>query len=118
MLTPNPNSEIKKIYLLLLNSWKNYEGLGYQKAIAYKNEFGEVRLSGLITVNWSEIMFILPEGWRPKNYLIFSCSSCCDYNDDGKRVDVKPDGTVFRSHWCLPSSGNGWVSLDGISFYT
>jgi hypothetical protein len=26
MLTPNPNLEIKKIYLHLLNSWKNYEG--------------------------------------------------------------------------------------------
>ena len=103
------------IHPYFLNGWKNY-GDVWENAEIFKNKDGLITMSGLITGDFSKIMFRLPEGWKPQNQLIFSVMS------DGnlvKRLDINSNGELFLNTGGNAGevSGNGWVSLSGISFY-
>lgn len=102
------------IHPYFLNGWKNFGDI-FENVEIFKNKDGLVTLSGLITGDYSKIMFRLPEGWKPKNQLIFSVMS----DNITRRLDINSNGELFINNdgSIGKISGNGWVSLDGISFY-
>ena len=93
----------------LLNSWVHYTSSQYNHPFpSYcKDLTGRVHLKGLVQ-NGSGNIFRLPPGYRPANTHIFAVVS----NNAFGRVDVNADGDIYFS-----VGGNGFVSLDTISFY-
>jgi hypothetical protein len=92
----------------LLHGWVNYQS-SFGDAGYRKDPSGKVSLTGLIrsgTVNAAA--FILPPGYRPGALLPF-----VTMGQIVTRVDVAPNGEVRPSNPC----NNGWVVLNGISFY-
>ena len=115
MTTIHPPDTLDIIHPYFLNGWKNYEDI-YEKAEIFKNKDGLVTINGLITGDFSKIMFRLPEGWKPQKQLIFTIMS---QNNIPKRLDINSNGELYLNKDGLLGygTGNGWVSLSGISFY-
>ena len=85
----------------------NYES-GYNPFKVYKLRNNLIKLSGLINCTLNQSICQLPENLRPKGQLIFTTMSS---DNTLIRVDIKADGNVVTY-----KEGNGWLSLDGISF--
>ena len=103
------NEELKKkieIINVALLQGSNYES-GFNPFKVYKLRNNLIKLSGLINCTLNQSICQLPENLRPKGQLIFTTMS----NDALIRVDIKADGNVVPC-----KEGNGWLSLDGISF--
>jgi len=93
----------------LTNSWANYSAV-FNDAAYGKNGFGQVFLRGLVKSGTSATaIFTLPIGYRPIREHIF----IVDAAEALGRIDVFPGGEVK-----LIVGSNGYVSLDGISFFT
>ncbi len=107
------NAELKKanedkieIVNVALLQGSNF-GSGFNPFKVYKLRNNLIKLSGLINCTLNQSICQLPENLRPKGQLIFTTMS----NDALIRVDIKADGNVVPF-----KEGNGWLSLDGISF--
>ena len=107
------NAELKKgnedkieIVNVALLQGSNF-GSGFNPFKVYKLRNNLIKLSGLINCTLNQSICQLPENLRPKGQLIFTTMS----NDALIRVDIKADGNVVPC-----KEGNGWLSLDGISF--
>ena len=113
-MTAAPSSLIDIIHPYFLNGWKNY-GEPYEEVEIIKNREGLVTINGLISGDYSKIIFRLPEGWKPNKQLIFSICS----DNVSRRLDINSNGELFlNNNGCIGSvTGSGWVSLSGISFY-
>lgn len=89
------------------NSWTNY-GNPWMDAGFYKAPNGRVYLMGLVAGGGADLIFTLPEGYRPQEDLVFAVST-----DDGAggnaygRVDVSANGDVSRI-----VGGTAFVSLN------
>ena len=113
-MTAAPTDSLDIIHPYFLNGWTNFEE-GYEKAEIFKNKDGLVTINGLVKGDYSKIIFRLPEGWKPKKQLLFSIYS----DNTSRRLDINSNGELFlNNNGNLGTvSGNGWVSLSGISFY-
>ena len=114
-MASTPYKELDIIHPYLLNGWQNY-GVFYEDAEIRKNKDGLITMNGLVRGDFSKIIFKLPEGWKPKKQLIFSVMS----DNTTRRLDINADGELFLNINGYPKgevTGNGWVSLSGISFY-
>ena len=102
------------IHPFFLNGWTNFGGI-FENVEIFKNKDGLVTINGLAKGDFSKIIFKLPEGWKPKNQLIFSVCA----NETSKRLDIDSNGELFLNNKGIPGteSGSGWLSLSGISFY-
>ncbi len=74
----------------------------------YKFKNNLIKISGLINCNINSEICTLPENCRPKEQLVFVCMA---NNNVAIRVDVLANGGIY----CY-GSGNGWLSLDNITF--
>ena len=112
-MTTTPMDNVQKIRPFLLNGWENFGG--WEEAGIYKNSNGEVRCEGLIRGDFSKLIFVFPEGFKPNKSHIFNLLA----NDASHRVDVNEKGEVyFTNNGCIGSiNGSGWLSLDGLVFY-
>ena len=113
-MTSEPQKDVQKIRPFLLNGWENYGD--WEEAGIYKNSNGEVRCEGLIRGDFSKIIFVFPEGFRPNRKHIFNLQA----NNEAHRIDINEKGEVyFTANGNIGSkSGNGWLSLDGLVFYS
>ena len=113
-MTAAPVDNLDIIHPYFLNGWANFEE-GYENIEIFKNRDGLVTLNGLIKGDYSKIIFKLPEGWKPKKQLIFSVCS----DNTARRLDINSNGELFLNNNGCPGTvtGNGWLSLSGISFY-
>ena len=114
-MAETPINDLDIIHPCLLNGWQNY-GVFYEDLEIFKNKYGLVTMNGLVKGDFSKIIFKLPEGWKPKKQLIFSVMS----DNTSRRLDINSNGELFLSINGYPKgevTGNGWVSLSGISFY-
>ena len=92
----------------LTNGWSNWGG-GYETARFFKDNFGIVHLSGLITGGTAgTALFQLPVGYRPSGNLIFPAANANQYTE----VTVNSSGSVTVAG----GANNTWLSLSGISF--
>ena len=114
-MTMPPSSMIDIIHPYLLNGWTNF-GDKWEEAIIYKNKDGLVTMEGLIIGDYTKIMFRLPEGFRPNKQLIFTVISDGEIT---RRLDINSNGELFlnKAGGLGSITGNGWLSLSGISFY-
>ena len=87
------------------NGWVNY-GAPFATAAYYKDKSGIVHLKGTVK-NGTQDIFILPVGYRPNSILVFDVISSSGLG----RIDITVNGGVS-----FVSGGNGFVSLDGITF--
>ena len=113
-MTAAPTDSLDIIHPYFLNGWTNFED-DFENVEIFKNKDGLVTLNGLVKGDYSKIIFRLPEGWKPKKQLIFSICS----DNTSRRIDINSNGELFlNSNGNAGTvSGNGWVSLSGISFY-
>lgn len=89
------------------NSWVSY-GSGWNAARFYKDSLGVVHLSGLVkNGSLGNTIFTLPVGYRPATQIMFSQID----NGGVARVDVGAGGNITSF-----GSGNGYLTLDGITF--
>jgi hypothetical protein len=102
------------IPLTLQNGWVNYGGV-YQTAVYWKDPFGMVHITGLITSGTTTTgtqVALLPVGYRPAASQIFSTPSADSGHAHMARVDVSSTGSI--------TTNVGWhanyTSLAGISF--
>ena len=95
----------------LLNGWANFNTDTYQGASYYKDPFGLVHLSGMVsggTVTAGTGLFTLNEGYRPAKTEIFLCITANGYGS----IRIDKNGTVV-----LRSGADAtWTSLSGIVF--
>lgn len=93
----------------LLNSWTHYGGI-YQPISYRKGADNIVQLRGLAaggTPSSTDVMFILPVGYRPANKELYPALT----NSGIGRLDITINGEV------MPYSGGGtWFTLSGITF--
>jgi len=92
----------------LVNGWVNYDS-GYQTVRYSKGHDGVVRIEGMVKSGTNNIVFYLPEDYRPKMYQIFTC-----YSHSGPtRVDVNPpDGAVYLN----TGYSTNWTSISCVSY--
>ena len=100
------NKEIEELNVKLING-SNFQS-GYNPFKVYKLNNNIIKLSGLINCTLNKSICILPENCRPKGRLIFTTMMS---SNQLIRVDILADGNIIPQ-----KSGNGWLSLDGISF--
>ena len=99
--------------LTLQNGWATYGGI-YSTPQYTKVSDGVVHLKGLIrsgTNTDGTVIATLPAGFRPSTRLLSTVASAAG-NSSHTRLDVLPNGQLIIQ----ASDGNGWLSLDGISF--
>ena len=101
------NNEIEEINVKLTNG-SNYQN-GYNPFKVYKLNNNIIKLSGLINCNLTQTICTLPENCRPKGRLIFTTMM---NSNQLCRIDILSNGNVTPDS----AKGNGWLSLDGISF--
>jgi hypothetical protein len=97
-------------YPVLAATWSNYSP-AHQPASYYKDSSGIVHLSGLIkktgAVASGEVVFTLPEGFRPLLALHFVAA------DSGAYCQLRIGGDgIAQAYYTI----GAYVSLDGISF--
>ena len=114
LMTAAPLNNLDIIHPHFLNGWCNY-GDVYDEAVIYKNKDGLVTMNGLVKGNYKNIIFRLPEGWKPNKQLIFAISS----DNISRRLDINSNGELYlnTNGYVGTVEGNGWVSLSGISYY-
>jgi hypothetical protein len=104
--------------------WHAY-GLGFSAPAYHKDPWGTVHLKGLVKAVDGTVftcgdipaedgrILLLPSGYRPEAREVHAVMTRLDM----QRVDVAPDGTVDTdSSGVSAGQGDGWVSLDGITF--
>ena len=113
-MTAAPLNNLDIIHPHFLNGWCNF-GEVYDEAVIYKNKDGLVTMNGLVKGNFKNIIFRLPEGWKPNKQLIFAISS----DNISRRLDINSNGELYlnTNGYVGTVEGNGWVSLSGISYY-
>ncbi|MBC7459517.1 hypothetical protein H7200_02270 [Candidatus Saccharibacteria bacterium] len=87
------------------NTWINYGGQ-FTSAAYTKTAAGMIVLKGMVKSGSGNIAQ-LPAGYRPAAKVMFENSSV----SAGGRIDIRSDGNIN-----MAVGGNGWTSLDGISF--
>lgn len=97
------------------NGWTNYPAWTPAR---FRKVGGIVIVQGLVqhlagNVAGS-VVFTLPAGYRPLNYILFSASSANGATEVNTRTDVGPDGSVYLGSTF--ASGSGYHSLSGVSF--
>lgn len=92
--------------LAFKNGWTNY-GNTYAEGAYTKTSAGLVALKGLVKSGSSNVIAVLPVGYRPASNIIFEVAS----NSAAGRLDIYPDGSVY-----MYVGVNSWFSLEGISF--
>jgi hypothetical protein len=108
-----PSSYTGWTNLVLQNSWVSY-GSGYAAPQYTKASDGLVSLKGLIksgTVTGDTILATLPAGFRPGARVLYngiSSNGTATYS----RIDIDSGGSIR-----IETGYNGWLSLDGMSFY-
>ena len=114
LMTAAPLNNLDIIHPHFLNGWCNYGDI-WDEAVIYKNKDGLVTMNGLVKGNYKNIIFRLPEGWKPNKQLIFAISS----DSISRRLDINSNGELYlNTNGCIGTvEGNGWVSLSGISYY-
>jgi hypothetical protein len=92
--------------------WLNYGDVF--AVVGYRRDAGRVQLRGLVKAgSGGTVIFVLPAGFRPPAQQIYPVVSDSSVT---ARIDVKANGEVLVSQ---PGAGVlGWLSLDGIGFYT
>jgi len=108
-----PSSVTGWTNLTLVNSWVTYAGSSgtYSLHQYIKGSDGLVSLKGLIksgSTTSDTIIATLPAGFRPKERLLLTTANSATHN----RIDITPTGEIR-----FQGSTNGWLSLDGITFY-
>ncbi len=113
-MTAAPLNNLDIIHPHFLNGWCNF-GDVFDEAVIYKNKDGLVTMNGLVKGNYKNIIFRLPEGWKPNKQLIFAISS----DNISRRLDINSNGELYlnTNGHAGTVEGNGWVSLSGISYY-
>lgn len=107
------NTNVKKFIPKFENGWKNY-GAEYEKLTIFKNPLNEIKFQGLICGDFSKKIFTLDKELRPHERLIFTIC----VNDKFNRLDICTNGDVFLSNGGSSGiGGEGWLSLNGISYY-
>ena len=114
----NYNIELPKLVreeLTLQNNWSNPSGYEKTEVFRYGNY---ISVQGIIIGGLEEsdqILFVLPENYRPA--VTTSCVGCCLSNDStgfkSVTFEINSNGEVKLKNYY----GNGWLSLNGISFY-
>ncbi|KZE77582.1 hypothetical protein AV654_21140 [Paenibacillus elgii] len=98
----------------LLNGWVS-EGSGYSNPGYYKDQFGNVHLSGVIrsgVTSTFTVLFYLPARYRPKNRLNLAIFTFDGSSTGICSLHIEADGSVkIGSINCKQ-----YISLDGISF--
>lgn len=92
----------------LLNGWVNYDDVSWRHAAYYKDNFGIVRVTGLVkngTLN--QPIMQLPAGYRPSKGLFFAVTGAGAFGS----VSIDASGNVYHN-----SGSNAYFSLDGICF--
>ena len=102
----NNKGEENELINVELKNGSNY-GSGHRKFQVNKTKNHIVKISGLINCTLNQTICTLPENCRPKERLIFVCWA----HNGPIRVDVCANGNISPS-----GSGNGWLSLDNITF--
>ena len=98
----------------LLNGWVNF-GSGIANVGYYKDELGIVRLRGVIkggTMTAGTGLLVLPIGYRPIESAMVPCVSNNSTIDILSHLVLNSSGLINIG----ASVGNGWLSLDGITF--
>lgn len=91
----------------LLNGWENY-GSGYQDAGFLKDNFGIVRLKGLVkNGSINSVIFTLPAGYRPEASMVLLVNA----NGGPCYMEIHSSGSVY-----FTNASTAFVSLDNISF--
>jgi len=96
----------------LINNWVDYGGDAggeYNPTGYFKDNSEIVHLRGLVK-NGTDVIFILPKGFRPKYREIHTTTS---WPTVFARIDILPDGSVKMHH---KKGHSKFISLDGISF--
>lgn len=100
----------------LSGSWVEYGGVFTPSGYRLGSD-GQVHLRGLVKsggTGTANPIFTLPDGYRPEFTHLFTVT--CAGNPGVARVDVQASGLVFVNSFSTGSS-NGFLALDGISFY-
>lgn len=90
----------------LLNGWENYSET--QSAQYIKDNFGFVRLRGMVKSGTSRIITVLPAGYRPLETVYFIVNN----STAPRQLTISGTGTLLL----ITGFTDTWVSLDGISF--
>ena len=105
------------------SSWVNY-GSGFNSMAYAKGSDGVVTLRGLIKLGTTArytIIGTLPAGYRPGKYIVATASgvdtTSAATGQIHIRYDILPDGTIKIMNPVADNVGNGYMSLEGISFY-
>ncbi|MBI3936419.1 MAG: hypothetical protein HY323_05535 [Betaproteobacteria bacterium] len=98
-------------------NWGNY-GTPWETAAFYKDPLGRVYLKGMTTKTGTptinDVIFTLPEGYRPAKDLLFGVASETTGTFGASRVDVKANGDVV---WIAGgTSETDYTQLNNISF--
>jgi hypothetical protein len=93
---------LKMITPTLLNSWANYDPSTYAPAAFTKTADGVVHIEGLVKDGTSDLVFILPVGYRPPTNTQFAQIA----NSAFARLEVQSDGHV-RAYG---SNANHWLT--------
>jgi lysophospholipase L1-like esterase len=95
----------------LNNSWVNYDTANGRNPGYYKDQMGIVHLQGMIkggTTTANTNMFVLPVGYRPSKAVWFPVATNTGFGT--LSIDSATGIVAFQS------GGNGWLSLDGLTF--
>jgi lysophospholipase L1-like esterase len=93
------------------NSWQNYDAVNGRNAGYYKDQLGIIHLQGLIkggTMTANYAIFALPTGYRPTKALWFPVATNTGFGTIS--IDNATGNVAYQS------GGNGWLSLDGVTF--
>ena len=102
----------------LMGGWQNY-GWPYNDSGYTRTRSGAVGLKGLVRYgSVGSTVCDLPDAFAPQDHLIFPVLAADPSTGTQSygRLDIYPNGHVNIT--ATPSSGNGWVSLDGVIFMT
>jgi len=91
------------------NSWVNYDSVNYATAAFRKDALGFIHIKGMVrSGSLPGTIFTLPAGSRPAKPVYFAVASYDAYG----QVWIGLDGPVQAG-----VGNNGWLSLNGITFY-
>jgi phage minor structural protein len=101
-------------YQSMTNGWVVYGGSPtYQYPCYWKDALGYVHLSGSMKSGSNGVFYTMPAGLRPGNKLGFVVPCGSGLNNTGY-LTVDSAGNLNIQ---VPSGGNSWVALDGVSWY-
>jgi RNase P/RNase MRP subunit POP5 len=108
----SPKTNWTNFYSSLGLSWVVY-GNGYNYPSYYKDALGMVRLRGTMKSGSNGVFYTMPAGLRPANKLAFPivCGA------SGTQVGYLTVDSTGGLNIQVPSGGNAWVPLDGITWF-